>query len=301
MRNTLQYLLLLCFVLGACGEPQAVKDRKARHEQQVKDSLALKVAVMPTLDCLPFFVAKERGIFDSLHLDVRLRLYRAQMDCDTALVGGSVQGAVTDLVRAERLQHRGLPLNYKIATAAYWQLVANRKKRITQLSDLADKMIAMTRYSVTDMIATEAMEKGKLKNPAFKVQVNDVTVRLGMLMNNEMDAMVLTEPQATAARLFKHPVLLSTADNDFRPGVVAFRRADMADEHRSRQVQLLLRAYDAACDSISRYGTLHYAAELEKYCRADLRTVKALPKTMFTHAAAPRQKDVDTARRWIAK
>ena len=35
----------------------------------------------------------------------------------------------------------------------------------------------------------------------FKVQINDVALRLQMLLNNEMDAMLLTEPQATTARI----------------------------------------------------------------------------------------------------
>ncbi len=298
MRRTLIYLFIL-MLCAACGDTQTVRDQKAQRERHVKDSLAFKVGVMPTLDGLPIFVAHERGIFDTLGVDVRLKLFRAQMDCDTALVGGSVQGSVTDLVRAERLQQHGTPLVYKIATESYWQLVTNRKQRITKLSDLSDKMIAMARYSVSDMMATQAINTGKLKNPAFKVQVNDVLIRQSMLQNNEMDALILTEPQATMARLYKHPVLLDTRDEDWHMGVVAFRSKDIATEHRSHQLDLFLKAYNVACDSLRKYGISHYASIIEKYCKADMRTVKALPKTDFPHAHAPRQKDILTAQQWI--
>ncbi len=284
---------------AACGDTQTVRDRKAQRERHVKDSLAFKVGVMPTLDCLPIFVAHERGIFDTLGVDVRLRLFRAQMDCDTALAGGSVQGSVTDLIRAERLQQHGTPLVYKIATDSYWQLVTNRKQRIAKLSDLSDKMIAMARYSVSDMMATHAINTGKLKNPAFKVQVNDVLIRQSMLQNNEMDAMILTEPQATTARLYKHLVLLDTRDEDWNMGVVAFRTKDVAEAHRSQQLDLFVKAYNLACDSLRKYGVPHYASVIEKYCKTDLRTVKALPKIGFTHAHAPRQKDILVAQQWL--
>lgn len=298
MRNTLFFLTLI-FICISCGESREQRNKRQARQQQVSDSLALKVAVMPTLDCMPLFVAHETGIFDSLGVDVRLRLYRAQMDCDTALAGGSVQGAVTDLVRAERLQRRGTRLAYKTATDAYWQLVSNRKQRIKELSDLGDKMIAMTRYSVTDLMATHAMAKAKLKTPAFKVQINDVLTRLDMLRNNEMDAMVLTEPQAAAARLFKHPVLLSTRDEDWRLGVIAFRTKDIADNNRSRQLQLFMKAYDTACDSLNKRGLNHYSSVMEKYCHTDQRTLRELGHTLFTRHQPPRQKDVDTARRWL--
>lgn len=298
MRNTLFFLTLL-FMCYSCGESQQQRDRRQVRQRQVSDSLALKVAVMPTLDCMPLFVAHETGIFDSLGVDVRLRQYHAQMDCDTALAGGSVQGAVTDLVRAERLQRRGTRLVYKTATDAYWQLVSNRKQRIKELSDLGDKMIAMTRYSATDLMATHAMAKAKLKTPAFKVQVNDVLIRLDMLRNNEMDATVLTEPQAAAARVSKHPVLLSTRDEDWRLGVVVFRTNDIADNHRSRQLELFMKAYDTACDSLNKRGLNHYASVMEKYCHTDRRTLRELGHILFTRHQAPRQKDVDTARRWL--
>lgn len=300
MRKTLIFLSLIIIGLcTACGDSRAEKDKKAKRELQIQDSLAMKIGTLPTFDCMPLFVAKERGLFDSLGVDIRLRQFRAQMDCDTALAGGSVQGSVTDLVRAERLQRRGTALVYKTATDSYWQLITNRKQRINQLSDLSDKMIAMARYSVTDLMATHAIAKGKLKNPAFKVQINDVIVRLSMLQNNEMDAMVLTEPQAAAARLYKNPVLLDTRDEGWRMGVIAFRRKDLADDHRSRQFQLLVRAYDTACDSLNKYGVVHYADVAEKYCRADRRTIKSLNKYHFSHMNVPRPKDVETARQWL--
>ena len=41
-----------------------------------------------------------------------------------------------------------------------------------------------------------------------------------MLLNNEMDAMLLTEPQATTARIYKNDVLMDSRDKDMRLGVI---------------------------------------------------------------------------------
>ena len=112
---------------------------------------------MPTLDCLPIFIAKDHQLFDTV-VDIRLKRYTAQMDCDTAMMRGRVEGMVTDLVRAERIIQSGMPLKYVATTNAYWLLISNRNQRITQLKHLDDKMLAMTRYSVTDLLGDLAVE-----------------------------------------------------------------------------------------------------------------------------------------------
>ena len=54
--------------------------KQQRIQQQREDSAALKIAVMPTLDCLPLFVAKETDLFDKDVSDIRLKMFTAQMD-----------------------------------------------------------------------------------------------------------------------------------------------------------------------------------------------------------------------------
>ena len=68
-----------------------------------------------------------------------------------------------------------------------------------------DKMVAMTRYSVTDLLSDMVVDSAKLKpERVFRIQINDVNVRLKMLENNEMDALLMTEPYATQAILAKN-------------------------------------------------------------------------------------------------
>lgn len=293
------FIYLMSFLLVACGQSYEEKKRLSREEQarlRKSDSLALKVAVMPTLDCLPMFVAKEKRLFDTLNVDVRLRMYNAQMDCDEAVSRGIVEGSVSDLVRAERMMNKGIRLRYVTSTNAYWQLIANNKTRIKEISQLGDKMIAMTRYSATDYLSNLAIDSVKTKNPIFKVQINDVGIRLHMLLNNEMDAMMLPEPQATTARMHKNPVLMDSRDKDLKFGVIVFRTEKIVENRRSEQLERYIKAYNAACDSINRYGLQHYGSIIMKYCACDSKTIKNLPKLKYEHAAQPRQKDIINAR-----
>lgn len=259
--------------------------RAERAKQKRQDSLALKVAVLPTLDCMPIYLAKAHGFFDADGLDVRLRMWNAQMDCDTALTGGSIEGAVTDRKRVEYMESKGTALTILGSTNAYWQLISNRTARVKNVRQLGDKMVAMTRHSATDFLTDEALKGVKTTATVFRVQINDVTIRLQMLLNNEMDAMWLTEPQATTARLKKNPVLKDSRRMKQQLGVVAFRTDALKDKRRQQQMAKFVKCYNAACDSLNAKGLQHYADLITTYCKTDGETVDSLPQLKFTHIA----------------
>lgn len=275
--------------------------REQRRQMMREDSAALKVAVLPTMDCLPLYVAKERGFFKAQGVDVRLKRFTAQMDCDTAIERGRVEGVVSDLVRTERMQKNGTPLRYVAATNAYWQLVTRRNARIRELNQLDDKMVGMTRYSATDLLTDAAVDSAKLKTErVFRIQINDVNIRLRMLVGNELDAMLLTEPQAVQARLQKHRVIQDSRSLDLQLGVLAFSEKALENSKRQKQLEAFLKGYNQACDSLTHYGLKYYSDVAEKYYDVKGAALDSLSKSMtYVHAAAPRQQDVERAKQWL--
>ena len=300
------YTFILLTLLVSCG--QSYEETKRINQQQRKealrkDSAALKIAVMPTLDCLPMYVAEYHQLFDTLNGGVRLKPFKAHMDCDTALERQRVEGSITDLVRALRIEKQGLALRQVAATNAYWQLIVNKNARIKQLKQLDDKMVAMTRFSVTDLLSDIVVDSAKLDaEHLFRVQINDVDVRMQMLQNNEIDALFFTEPQATMARMAKNSVMLDSRKLDIRMGVLAFREKEMRRPERKRQLDLFVKAYNAACDSINKKGVRHYRDLIAKKCGVTVAVADSLPKDIkFEHAAGPRQQDIDRAGKWLNK
>ena len=304
MKKLLLGIIALLVFVG-CGQSYEETKRLSRAQRLKlwrEDSAALKIAVMPTLDCLPVFVAKERQMFDTA-VDIRLKRYTAQMDCDTALIRGRAEGAITDLVRAEKMIKEGTPLRYGAATNAYWLMISQRQLRITNFKHLDDKMLAMTRYSVTDMLGDMAVDSAKLApERVFRIQINDVNIRLKMLENNEMDAMLLTEPQASQALLKKHYVMMDTRKLDMQMGALVFRTKSMGDmKVRQHQMDVFMKGYKLACDSINRFGVTHYKDILRKYYGLNEQAISALPDSLKFTYHAPRIKDIDCAKNWLDK
>ena len=306
MKKSTIIIIVGLLLVVACGQSYEETKRianKNRREAMRKDSAALKVAVLPTLDCLPLYVAEYYQLFDTIRGGVRLKHFTAQMDCDTAMERGRVEGTVTDLVRAIRMQQRGLKLRYVTVTNAYWQLITNRNARIHQLKQLDDKMVAMTRYSFTDMLTDKVVDSVKLKEErVFKVQINDVHVRMQMLQNNEMDALWMTEPQASMARLMKHHVVYDSRTTKMQPGVLAFREKEMRHPERAKQLMLFVKAYNQACDSINKNGFKRYRDIIMRECNVRKEVVDSLPdvkKNPYIYVQGPRQEDVAQVEKWL--
>ena len=159
--------------------------------------------------------------------------------------------------------------------------------------------------SLTDLHTTDntiIVDSAKLKSErVFRIQINDVNVRLKMLENNEMDALLITEPQAGQARLLKHKVLLDTRKLDLQMGVLVAQGKGMDDKNRKRQMEAFEKGYKEAVDSINHYGVAYYKDLIVKYCKVKPETVDLLDKTKFEHIAKPRPQDIERAQKWLSK
>ena len=297
----INYLLILAVLtLVSCGksdkELQAERQAQKLAEREAYQK-AYKIAVMPTMDCLPAYLLKDSLLYDTAKVDIRLCRFNAQMDCDTAMIGGSVQAAFSDLVRTERLKHRNKVLmHYLTDTNLNWQLIADKDSKLKQLSDLSDKIVAMTRFSGTDLLTDMAVKKAKPKYQVFRVQVNDVLVRLAMLQNHEIDAYWFAEPQITKALSADNNSLFNSEDAGVRLGVVAI----MDKVRRQDEEAVFAAAYDKAVEQINKNGVKYYSALIQKYMKVDESVVRALPDIKYTKIGPPRKADLLMARNFLS-
>ena len=297
----INYLLILAvLMLVSCGksdkELQAERQAQKLAEREAYQK-AYKIAVMPTIDCLPAYLLKDSLLYDSAKVDIRLCRFNAQMDCDTAMIGGSVQAAFSDLVRTERLKHRNKVLmHYLTDTNLNWQLVADKGSKLKKLSDLSDKIIAMTRYSGTDLLTDMVVKKAKPKYQVFRVQINDVLVRLAMLQNHEIDAYWFAEPQVTKALSADNNSLFNSKDAGVHLGVVAI----MDKVRRQDEEAVFADAYNKAVELINKNGVKYYSALIQRYMKVDEAVVRALPDIKYTKIGPPRKADLIMARSYLS-
>ena len=270
-------MLALAAVMTSCSGGKSEADgmtKEEKAEKRVKDSLALKVGVMQTIDCLPAFLAKDEGIFDSLGVDVRLYHYTSMLDYDAALAKKRISGVYSDTKYVERLNKAvGVELERMKTFDSRWQLVANKRSRLHNVKQLEDKIVAVTRYSVADFLSNRMADSVKLgADKMFKVQVNDVDTRLKMLLNSEIDAAWLPEPQASVATALGCNVLASSDSRGERFSVLAFTSASLADKRVKSQIDLFLKGCEVAEQRIKKGGEKYYVGLVKRYYKYEQKT-----------------------------
>lgn len=239
----------------------------------------MTVAVTPTLDCLPLYVAQANGIAEDMGCTLVLQEHMSIADCDSALTGGSAVCATTDCVRAEMFLADKKKTSGKqfllLQNPNRWlYLFANRKARIRKASQMKDKMIAVDRKGADALMAQYVLDSVKLADDkAFLVNINSISTRMAMLANNTMDAAVLPEPIATVARKAGHESLYAEHGRDSKVYGAFLVKDGMKD--------MFVKVYNRACDSINKNGVHHYDSILIRRMAVPGKYVKDIPARRF--------------------
>lgn len=254
LRNIVYCLILTALVasMNSCNteESRRISNMKEKRAAFVKDSLALKIGILPTSDCDHIRKASELGIFDSLGVDVHLRNYKALSECRWALRSGAVEGAVVDSSLARIIENKDkIKLVYGPSTSLSWKLISARKARIVRVSQLVDKIIAADSHGASHDFVSEVTDSLiKKGNNIFIVQVEDPTIRLKMLNVGNIDAAALPEPFASDA-LKNGGRLLCDASQKSK-GVIALSDKKLKDKRIRGQYELFLKGCEIGLDSL---------------------------------------------------
>ena len=286
-------------MLASCANKQEAM--LSVTENQKSDSLALHVALMPTLGCLPLYYAQQTGITDSLNLDIALLRYSAQMDIDTAIIRGHADVAYTDIIRAIRLSD-SISVSSFLAIDEPLTLVAPKDKRIKKLKQMSEKMIAICRLSATDYWCEKMLDSAKIsQDSVYRPQINDVKLRGKMLRTGLLEGAILEEPYASWAIMAGNKKLFRTQEKSFRFAVWVMTDSLTKDKRKEAQVRKLIAAYKTAVDNINKgiYRDTLRTILFEEY-EIPAHIADSLKISPIRQPALPQKKDVDEAVAWLS-
>ena len=240
MRKLIYILSFLGLIglFGSCGQTEKVK--------MDTDSTALKLGVLPTMECLPFYYADSIGIFDSLGIDVKLVTFEAAMDADTAFVNGCIDGIVTDLVKECIWRGNGDTAHVAMVGDLRLWLVTAPKARLLKAESIKEKIIGITRHSSVDYFADKILESVKLQSTELnKPQINNLRLRGLMVDQDQYDGAILPEPYASEAVARGAKRLTGTGDLKLT-NLLCVLFNDSVSQVRKDEIQKIRQAYDMA-------------------------------------------------------
>lgn len=286
------YALLSFLLLGFFGSCNQT-DNASNNE----DSTALKLAVLPTMDCLPFYYADSLGLFDSLGVNIRLITFDAAMDADTAFRNGDVDGIVSDLVKMCVWRGNGDSITLAMGGDMNMWLVTAMNARLLKTESIKEKIIGITRHSSEDFFADKILESVKLQSTDLnKPQINNIVLRTLMVDQNQYDGALLPEPYASEAVARGAKRLTGVKELNLNPLMTVLFHDSIAKAHKE-ELDQLAKIYDMAVDAINN-DTVNYVLN---FLPKD-RTVY-VPDTLYTpykfnHSTMPSDSMVQVVQKW---
>ena len=280
-------------MLASCSERQ-----EAMHSDTDSTGIGttcLRIAVMPTMSCLPAYYAERSGLADSLGLEMVLLRYQAQMDIDTAILRGHVDIAFTDLIRTHRLSKQ-VPLTPFASCDESLSLISLKTKRVKRVNQMKEQMIAISRLSATDYWCDRVLDSTRTNHDdIYRPQINDVRLRAEMVHQGLIDAAMMGEPFATWMTMSGHKRLFQSKGK--RPRLYAWAACSSATKQQQKTFRVVL---DTA---IVRLGRESEAALLRDILKQDYQLPPALVDTLELPPLTPpttiRQSDTDEAEKWL--
>ena len=286
---------LIFLLLASCSERQEAIPFSS--DSTGIDTTVLRVAVMPSMSCLTVYYAQQSGLADSLGLEMELLRYQAQMDIDTAILYGHVDVAFTDLIRIQRLSKQ-VSVSPIASCDEPLSLISLKTKRVKQVNQMKEQMIAISRLSATDYWCDRLLDETRTSyDDIYRPQVNDVRLRAEMLRQGLIDAAIMGEPFATWMTMLGHKRLFQSKDK--KPCLCAWAACPTATNQQQKAFRKLL---DEATERISEESEALLLRDIliqEYQLPPALVDTLELPRPIPTSAI--RQSDIEEAKSWLKK
>lgn len=240
------------------------------------DSTAIKLGLMPTIDCLPFYYADSTGIFDSLDINVKLITFESAIDADTSFVKGHIDAIASDLVKVCLWEETDSIHTIMSGNLNLW-LVTSRNARILKAESLREKIIGITRHSAVDFFTDKVLESVDMNSIDLnKPQINNLRLRTLMTDQNQYDGSVLPEPYASEA-VARGAKRLKSSDDLHLSGMLCVAVSDSLYKHKGNETSKLKMAYDKAVEELNADTLLNICIFLPS------KFTMHIPDSLFSH------------------
>lgn len=261
-----------------------------------EEKALLRLGAMSSMDFLPFAVAKELGIYDSLGLNLEIVNFFSANDRDAALQAGQLDATVTDFTGAV-LQIAG-GLEASLATEFTGKFFPVVLRSALEKSKKSPLRIAVSNNTVIDCLTDIYFPASEYQ--VERVEVNKIPLRMEMLRNGQIDATVLPDPFAATA-LEDSALTALPGSEEIRINMTGLLILNAAAQQRPEEIQSLLAGYDMAVEripSIPREQLNHW---LVQYAGASEEVAPRIVLPQYTPSAMPSLEVLEQVIDWLQK
>lgn len=255
MKYRLTLLAIFVWMFAACVAPV---QPDASQPAEPEAAQTLRVALLPTTDVVPFYVAQEIGAFADNGLDAEAVPVSSAAERDTVIQTGAADCEMTDvqgvvLTNAREAQPLRIIATARQATAdqPLFFLLSAPESGIASPDDLAGANIGTSENTVIDYWYDRVLAAAGVDvDSTTRTNVPQLPVRLELLINKQLDAAILPDPLASLAQLQGATLVVDDTILPEAAVSVLVCRADTIAE-RPDAVAAFLAGWDQAVEAIN--------------------------------------------------
>ena len=255
---------------------------------------------MPAYNSVPLVVAQAKGLFAQEGVQVTLVPFSSQLNRETALQTGAIDGTVSDMINAIQAWAQGFGGKVTSVTEGGFSLLASKQSGIRTLADWDRRQKVSTGllqnsivfYTAERMLSSSGHDPAKID----LVPIVQVPARLEMLAAGKIDAACLPEPLATLAVSQGASRLADTDAIGSTTGVLLFGAKALAD--KAPEIRAFYRAYDRAVAEVNADWT-PYRDQIVQACEFPPPVAPILKVPRFRASFLPSPEQVQDVARWM--
>ncbi|MFZ0447531.1 MAG: ABC transporter substrate-binding protein [Bacillus sp. (in: firmicutes)] len=307
MKKRLMSLVMLVamLLLAACGNTdeknnEATDTEKDTNKQTENTTLEASgeeftIGILAAESGIPIILAKEKGFFEEEGVNVSIKSFSSPMDRNVAVQAKELDATIGDVMTEASFKENGINMKITSDISEDFKILSSPKSDITEMAQLDGKKVSLVPNFILEYIMDEFAKKDDF---TYKiVEIQSFSGRAEALLQDQIDGVVFTEPQASMLVQQGAHLLGGSREAGIKGGTIQFM--DEMIQSKPGDIKAFYRAYNKAVDYMNETDSSEYSDILSNY---------QFPKQMsdylsnieqdFQHAAPIAQDQFDSIITW---
>ncbi|WP_066872033.1 ABC transporter substrate-binding protein [Clostridium mediterraneense] len=208
-------------------------------EAKKEENKTIRLGVMSASDSAPILLAEEKGYFKEEGVNLELEIFTNGATKQSSIQAGELDGGMLSMTQILNNANGGLKAKITTTTDGMFPIVLSKNYK-----EKKDVKVGLMEVSVTNFLADKYLKDYNVT----KEFINEMPVRMQMLMADKIDMAVLPEPMASNAQLKGLGKKVYGDPDDFTPNAMVF--SDEFIENNPNTVAAFHKAYNRAVEDI---------------------------------------------------
>lgn len=229
-RNLILLVMSLTMIITSVG---------CAAKEEVQENNTIRLGVMSASDSAPILLAQEKGYFEEEGVNLELEIFSNGATKQSSIQAGELDAAMLSIIQFLNNVKGGLQAKITTTTDGIFPVVLAKN-----YEEKKDVKVGLMEVSVINFLADQYLIDYNVE----KVYINEMPVRMQMLMEDKIDMAVLPEPLASNAQLKGLEKRVYGDPDDFTPNAIIF--TDEFIKNNPKTVEGFHNAYNKAVEDI---------------------------------------------------